>query len=205
MWRAASRAKTRAAERQHDVFRQPPPDRSAERQRTQALRHSQINGPSPVDPFQLNRQQAVGPQQPVATNEFSDAAEVGKLEVVLRERIPQVAEADIASFDDAVEQLFHELVTRDPFRDVLRHETDAVEHVHDAGRTVSRSRVSIRPATCSSSRSRLCRASTSRRTVGMRLEAVRSDLATSTCCNSGSGRRSGSRPRERSQDHQPNR
>ena len=77
------------------------------------------------------REAAVGADQLVAEEELAGPGQVGQLELVAGDGVAQVAHAEEAALDDAVEQLFNQLVAAHPFGVVGGLQADLLEGAGD--------------------------------------------------------------------------
>ena len=108
------------------------PDRRAEEDRRQLLQEPQVRLAALVDAVERARERGVGAQQLVAVDELA-RAQVGHLQIVVRQRVAQVPDREPAVGDRVVEQLVDHLLLRDLLGQRARPELHAVERRLDLG------------------------------------------------------------------------
>src|SRR5262249_14104593 len=108
-----------AEEGQDRVKGQESPDRIAEEERAQPVEESEVDLGVPVDAGERAAEAPVHAEERVARDELA-GAEVVELELVARQGVADVADAEEAALERAVAQLGDELVARDPLGQVAR-------------------------------------------------------------------------------------
>ncbi len=86
------------------------PKLRAEKQGRKHLHPSQIKITTPINPFQFPIQTIVCFEQSIARPSFLNSEKIRKLQIVLADRIAEVAHRNVPAFRDAIECIFDQLI-----------------------------------------------------------------------------------------------